>query len=385
MGRVTFQDAEVIRRVNGEFCATWTNVQPGYKVEHLEGARFEEVKQIPNGQASENVVTLLCTPKGELLHVVPGHWKPKEYLKEIDFALSVAQAVSQAGTDRDARRKAVIEKHRERLAMLDQGWYGGSLGRLVMENVHRRMLQEPLRPVSEVRGIEDYALNAATNILAQKVKQLQQAMQQRQQEGKDLIPVAAVMQGFDQLLQSGRLREAEARVDKALGMLGERFVPNDAVLTPPLAAFSPADLPESIRRKMQRASELAEQWQRDGRDLTPVARILNEVEPLLRHGKFKEAEMVLDHGLRLLGNGRKREIGKTTSQVGRLEVPSGPTQRTASPESLIAEIEALKPAKSVWRAIAWKSCLLEALNVAREEKKPVLLWVLGGEPTEGRC
>src|SRR5438093_12541061 len=159
MGRVTFQNADVIRRVNHEFCSTWKNVHPGYRVEHLEGARFEEVKQIPDGQASENVVTLLCTPEGELLHVVPGHWKPKEYLKEIDFALSVAQAVARAGANPDARRKAVSDQHRERLAMLDHDWGSGSLGRMVMENVHRRMLREPLRPVSEVRGVEDYALN----------------------------------------------------------------------------------------------------------------------------------------------------------------------------------------------------------------------------------
>src|SRR6266849_1587548 len=132
MGRVTFQDSEVIRRINRDFCATWKNVHPGYKVEHLEGARFEEIKRIPNGQASENVVTLFCTPRGELLHVVPGHWKPKEYLKEIDFALSVARAVAQAGADPEARRKAVIKEHRARLAMLDQGWHGGSLGRMVM-------------------------------------------------------------------------------------------------------------------------------------------------------------------------------------------------------------------------------------------------------------
>src|SRR5205823_13284687 len=121
------------------------NVRPGYKVEHLEGARFEEIKRIPNGQASENVVTLFCTPGGELLHVVPGHWKPKDYAKEIDFALSVAQAVARAGAGSDARREAVRQTHRSRLAALDRSQDGGGLGRLVMENAHRRMIEEPLR------------------------------------------------------------------------------------------------------------------------------------------------------------------------------------------------------------------------------------------------
>ena len=49
-------------------------------------------------------------------------------------------------------------------------------------------------------------------------------------------------------------------------------------------------LPEAIRRKMQRASELAEEWKREGKDLTPVAQVMNGVEPLLRQGRFQEAQ-----------------------------------------------------------------------------------------------
>jgi hypothetical protein len=385
MGRVTFQDHEVIRRINDHFRATWKNVHPGYRVEHLEGARFEEIKRIPNGQASENVVTLFCTPDGELLHVVPGHWKPKDYLKEIDFALAVAQAVARAGANPEARRKVVIEKHRERLALLERPWEGGALGRMVLENVHRRMMQEPLRPVSEVRGVEDYALNGATSTLAQKVQRLQQVIQQRQREGQDLRPIAEVMQGFDALLREGKLSEAEARVDKALGLLGERFVPEDRVMTPPREALSPADLPESIRRKMQRAGELAEQWKREGKDLTPVARVMNNVEPLLRQGRFGEAEAVLDHGLSLLSASQKSELEQPPVPSRGLAPAFPAATEAGSPEALMAEIEALRPAKPIWRAIAWKRCLLDALRTARQEHKPVLLWVLGGEPTQGRC
>lgn len=62
-----------------------------------------------------------------------------------------------------------------------------------------------------------------------------------------------------------------------------------------------------------------------------------------------------------------------------------PAKKAATPESLHAEIEALKPAKHIWREVKWKTCLLEALRDARAQKKPVLLWVLGGEPTKGRC
>ena len=223
MGRVTFQNSEVIRRINRDFSATWKNVQPGYRVEHLEGARFEQIKQIPNGQASENVVTLFCNANGELLHVVPGHWKPADYLKEMDFALAVAQSVERAGENPIARRKAVSEKHRERLALLDRSWTGGALGRQVIANAHKRMIQEPLRKVAEVRGVTDYAL------------------------------------------------------------------------TPSLTPGN-----NTLAQKMQRASELAEQWKLAGKDLTPVARIMNDVEPLMRQGKLNEAEQVVERGLQLL-------------------------------------------------------------------------------------
>ena len=157
MGRVTFQDSEVRRRIGETMCATWKNVHPGYHVEHLEGERFEAIKKIPNGMASENVVTLIATAEGELLHVIPGHWKPKDYIREIDFALSVAKRVEQADGP-EARRKAVADRHRERLAEIEGSWDGGELGRRTIRMAHQRMIQEPLRAASEVRGVTDYAL-----------------------------------------------------------------------------------------------------------------------------------------------------------------------------------------------------------------------------------
>ena len=65
---------------------------------------------------------------------------------------------------------------------------------------------------------------------------------------------------------------------------------------------------------------------------------------------------------------------------------SRPAKKTATPESLKAEIEALKPAKVAWREIQWKSCLLEGLKQSRETKKPVLLWVFIDRPADdARC
>ena len=63
---------------------------------------------------------------------------------------------------------------------------------------------------------------------------------------------------------------------------------------------------------------------------------------------------------------------------------------TAAPEktlvSLSTEIEALKPPKLVWREVAWRKCLLQGLQEAREQKKPVLLWAfINADPGEERC
>ena len=66
------------------------------------------------------------------------------------------------------------------------------------------------------------------------------------------------------------------------------------------------------------------------------------------------------------------------------EVPS-PAKKASSPEVLRTEIEGLRPAKIAWREIQWKTCLLEGLKESREQKKPVLLWVVGpGEALDGR-
>ena len=55
------------------------------------------------------------------------------------------------------------------------------------------------------------------------------------------------------------------------------------------------------------------------------------------------------------------------------------------PAALQTEIESLRPAKVVWREIAWKSCPLEALREAREKRRPILTWVFLGNPTNERC
>jgi hypothetical protein len=60
-------------------------------------------------------------------------------------------------------------------------------------------------------------------------------------------------------------------------------------------------------------------------------------------------------------------------------------KKATTPDALKAEIDALKPAQHVWRAIVWKTCPLEALKEARAQKKPVIAWVFLGLPADERC
>ena len=61
-------------------------------------------------------------------------------------------------------------------------------------------------------------------------------------------------------------------------------------------------------------------------------------------------------------------------------------QPRATPESLLVEIESLRPAKIAWREIAWNPCLLAGLKESREQGKPVLLWIFIDRPADdARC
>jgi hypothetical protein len=77
--------------------------------------------------------------------------------------------------------------------------------------------------------------------------------------------------------------------------------------------------------------------------------------------------------------------GAVVGSVVLLFAGSAWARDAGTPEALKAEIEGLKPARHLWRAIDWKTCPLEALKAAREQNKPVIAWVFLGIPTDERC
>ncbi|MBN1419274.1 MAG: hypothetical protein JXP34_10885 [Planctomycetes bacterium] len=71
--------------------------------------------------------------------------------------------------------------------------------------------------------------------------------------------------------------------------------------------------PHSLRSKADRFWESVNRWRKENRDPSPVAEIMKDFEPLLREGKFKEAEAVLDRALEFLGAGENTEKKKPPS------------------------------------------------------------------------
>ena len=62
--------------------------------------------------------------------------------------------------------------------------------------------------------------------------------------------------------------------------------------------------PEAVQRvlegKLKAVQEGVQGWQNEGRDPSKVAEIMQELEPLVKAGRHKEAEAVLDRALKLL-------------------------------------------------------------------------------------
>ncbi len=59
-------------------------------------------------------------------------------------------------------------------------------------------------------------------------------------------------------------------------------------------------LRKSFEAKMHKVQEGVQRWQNDGRDPSPVGEVMQQFEPLMKQGKFKEADEVLDRALKIL-------------------------------------------------------------------------------------
>jgi hypothetical protein len=59
--------------------------------------------------------------------------------------------------------------------------------------------------------------------------------------------------------------------------------------------------PPRIADKVQRIMRAAEKLQRGGSDVSPIAKIMQQVGPLLQKGQMDAAEKLVDEALKLVG------------------------------------------------------------------------------------
>ncbi len=68
---------------------------------------------------------------------------------------------------------------------------------------------------------------------------------------------------------------------------------------------NPPPTPASIQEKAGRVQNGAARWQEEGRDLSPIVQRMDRLDPLMRAGKFREADALLDEVLKILGKDAK--------------------------------------------------------------------------------
>jgi len=63
---------------------------------------------------------------------------------------------------------------------------------------------------------------------------------------------------------------------------------------------SPEEVQRLLQGKLQKIQDGVQRWQNDGRDPSTVAEIMQQFEPLMKQGKHKDADALLDRALKLL-------------------------------------------------------------------------------------
>lgn len=67
----------------------------------------------------------------------------------------------------------------------------------------------------------------------------------------------------------------------------------------------PPGLPPQLAGKIQRIQKRAEEMQRAGQDVSPIAKLMQRVGPAVQAGKWDEAEKIIDEALKLIGEKEK--------------------------------------------------------------------------------
>lgn len=118
---------------------------------------------------------------------------------------------------------------------------------------------------------------------------------------------AAVLAQFDKFQDRERAMQ-RAQITLMLAIRGKLTAEQRTKLVE-LRAKSPASPqppnPAVLQEKAGRIQNGVARWTEEGRDPTPIGELMNQLDPLMRAGKFREAEAILDQALKLLGKDAK--------------------------------------------------------------------------------
>jgi Spy/CpxP family protein refolding chaperone len=209
---------------------------------------------------------------------------------------------------------------------------------------------------------------------------------------KQSIEEQAALTQFDKVLNAER-EIKRAHLGLVLRIKNQLTAEQVTKLREIKAKIASGQLPslEEVQRKLQNkihsVQEGVQGWQGEGRDPSPIAEIMQEFDPLMKAGKHKEAEAVLDRALKLLRGQQKDESDKKPKKTSAAPLSEYLASVNAiMPDELEAEIKGLQAVPVAWRKIAWKSCLLDGLKESRAKAKPLLLWIFIDRPADdGRC
>jgi hypothetical protein len=195
--------------------------------------------------------------------------------------------------------------------------------------------------------------------LVEKHQKLVEAIQKAQKEGKDLSPVARLMDEFGPLMKESKFKEAEALLDRALKAVDE-------------AKPSPLQPPASLVEKHQKLEQAVRAAQKEKKDLTGAMKILQELDPLVKNQKFKEAEALIDRALKSLEEAKPGSDPTTRLQAKVEKIAAGvqkwqEDRRDPSPiGQLMEQVDPLMKAGKIQEA---EAILDQALKELQSEKK----------------
>ena len=165
---------------------------------------------------------------------------------------------------------------------------------------------------SEIKLTEDQrnALMAEIQKTQGRLVELQQRLQ------KEMEALGALLKKDDvdeqgALAQLDRVLNEERQIKRAhlvlvLGIKNKLTTEQEVKLREIKGKIAAGQLPspEAVQRvlegKLKNVQEGVQGWQNEGRDPSKVAEIMQEFEPLMKAGKHKEAEAVLDRALKVL-------------------------------------------------------------------------------------